>query len=155
MPKRQSGFINNNIAVSSKFDEVEYAKIIDVHDNLDNLIGTGTTITYGSGIPDSNTEPARGTNSIYVDIDTDISYICKSTSPVEWIINGGGSSTGGGQFADKGTTIGKSVPYLASTTGENETITVVAGTNGFAIEELTIASGTELIVSSDAVFKVL
>jgi len=69
--------------------------------------------------------------------------------------NIGNGGSGGGQFADKGTTIGRSVPYLASTTGENETITVVAGTNGFAIDELTIASGTELIISSDAVFKIL
>ncbi|MEA3496899.1 MAG: hypothetical protein U9R42_12815, partial [Bacteroidota bacterium] len=35
MPKRQSGLVCNNIAVTSEFNEVEYSKIVTVHDNLD------------------------------------------------------------------------------------------------------------------------
>jgi len=59
MPKRQSGFISNNIAVSSKFDEVEYSKIMEVHDNLntiEKLLGTLDAVYYGA----LDTEPVDG-----------------------------------------------------------------------------------------------
>jgi len=61
----------------------------------------------------------------------------------------------GGQFADIGDADGKSVPYLVSTTAINETITVKSGQNSFAIDEIVIADGSELVIENNAVFKVL
>lgn len=62
--------------------------------------------------------------------------------------------TSGGQFHDIGTTIGKSVPFVADTTGA-EVITVLAGTNSFAIDNITVVDGAEIIIEDGAVFKVL
>jgi len=86
MPKRQSGCINSNVAVSSKFNEIEYEKVVKVYDNLDAVkvaaegINARSNITYGEGVPAENINPITGINAFYLDNLTDNLYICKDAT---------------------------------------------------------------------------
>ena len=131
------------VAVGTPTGDVELAKKTEVD--------ASAHIMYGNGYPASTLNPAYGVNTIYVDNVTKISYICDdaTTNANTWIANGPG------QFADVGTIEGRSVPYLHGTTATNESITVKSGQNSFAIDEIVIANGSELIIENNAVFKVL
>jgi len=96
----------------------------------------------------SSIMPAPKTNSF-------IGWNENATALVNFPIFDGTVTISESQFADNGTTIGKSVPYVAKTTNTNETIIVKSKQNAFAIDEIIIDDGTELVIEDDAVFKVL
>jgi len=144
--------LDNVASINAVANDVNNINIVaDDIDTINVFTLDRTNILYGSGIPSSNINPITGTNAMYVDTNTNTSYICiDATKDANvWVINGSG------QFADIGDIDGKSVPYVIGTTATNEIITVKSGQNSFAIDEITIADGTELIVEDNAIFKVL
>jgi len=160
------GFVSNVNIVAQDIDDVTYVSndinsVKTVADNIDSVktaagnidevLTTKTDITYGAGVPSNSINPVSGTNAMYVDTNTNTSYICidATNNSNIWSINGSG------QFADVGDSNGRSVPYCVGTTAQNETITVKEGQKAFAIEEIIIAEGSELIIEDGAVFKVL
>ena len=146
---RSAAIATGNAINDSAYDTVK--KVADKLDTVEEFASNRTNITYGSGIPTTNINPITGTNAMYVDINTNTSYICidATKDANKWVTNGSG------QFIDIGSKKGKSVPYVIGTTATNETITVKSGQNAFAIDQITIADGTELIVEDNAIFKVL
>jgi len=107
-------------------------------------IGQVTGVAYNT---DRINIVANNINPINVDAQN-IEYI-KSVANA---LTSGGSSSGGQYY---GNGVIKAVSYLSNSTVTNETITVVNGTNAFAVDNITIADGSEIIVEDGAVFKVL
>jgi len=151
---RMTNFRSAAIATGNAINDSAYDNVKVVADNIDNINAFApnkTNILYGAGIPGSNINPIAGTNAMYVDTNTNTSYICiDATKDANvWVINGSG------QFADIGDIDGRSVPYVIGTTAFNEIITVKSGQNSFAIDEIVIADGSELVIEDNSVFKVL
>jgi hypothetical protein len=109
-----------------------------------------TSVLYGAGVPVVTTNPVNGTNAVYVDTNTNTSYICKDATPNSnvWVVNGSG------QFADIGTSIGKGIQYMAQVSGVEDVI-VPVGTSAFSIDSLVIADGATLTIPNNSVYKVL
>jgi len=92
------------------------------------------------------------TNSIDVNA-LNIEYIKTLANILNATINNGDVVEGNGQYYGKGNI--KPIGYLATSTVTDETITIISNTNGFAVDNLTIANGAELVIEDKAVFKIL
>ena len=66
---------------------------------------------------------------------------------------GDGSAHSGGQYYGKG--VFKPLGFLSNSTEANDIITIASGTNAFAIGNITIGLGSEIIVEDGATFKIL
>ena len=111
----------------------ELNKLIAIYPSLDNISTVSDNITS-------------------VDIDANNIEHIKVVSGA--LTSGKSGETGtGGQYYGNG--IIKAVGFVANATIVNDSINIASGTNAFAIDQITITDGTELIVEDNAVFKVL
>jgi len=129
IPPSSLSTISANISAVLTVD-TNIGDINTVNDNITDVNTVATNIT------DVNTN-ADNINQIKIVADT---------------INGGGSATGG-QYYGSGLT--KPIGFVGNSTIENETISIKAGTNAFAIDELVVENGTEIVLGKDSVFKIL
>ena len=97
------------------------------------------------------TDLVKGVNS---SIDIDANSIDNINIVAEAITAGSGIGSGtSGQFA--GTALIKGVQYMAQTSDPNEVLELVVGTNGFSIDNFTLANGASLTIQDGVTYKVL
>ena len=82
-----------------------------------------------------------------------INTVAKNIDTLVGAIKGGGSAHSGGQYYGKG--VFKPIGFLSNSTEANDIITIAKGTNAFAIGNITIGLGSEIIVEDGATFKIL
>lgn len=137
------GFVSNVNIVAENIEDVTIVKenIEDVEIVADNIEDVKIV--------------AEATPTLVENIDaivTDAENI-DSINIVAEAIEAGAEIGIGGQYYGRG--VVKPIGFVSNTTVENDAITIVAGTNAFAIDNLTVAEGSSITVAEGAVFKIL
>jgi len=140
------GFASNVNVVADNMDNIEY-----INTNMEHVStifsNMPVLINVENHLPDINTT-VQNIEAIQ-SVNANLSVIQLGID----VVNSEDMCTGEGQYY--GTGIVKPISYVSNSTIANETITVVSDTNSFAIEEIVIESGSELIIEDGSVFKIL